>query len=189
MLKRAITFALVATSVLGAASTARAQSPTEDSVVGEADGRDAQPPRRMVGKGLVASANGRAGLAYAYILRCDGSDPRFGLRLDGFTFQIEATPVISCTDDPAVSTPAAGFDTQTGTAVGSIRRVDAPFGAVPGTLEWEFVDGGTGGANDSARISILTAAGTPFFEGSAAPPRAFPESTQTTGYNSAQLLP
>ncbi len=56
-------------------------------------------------------------------------------------------------------------------------------------MTWRFVDGGSGGAKDSARIQIVNSAGTIIFQGVGAPPGKFPGSTQTTGFNTAQLLP
>ena len=57
---------------------------------------------------------------------------------------------MSCSDDPAVVTPAAGFDTQTGVGAGSLTS------GGPGSIRWRFVDGG---ANDSVALRIRDASG------------------------------
>ena len=139
------------------------------------------PARRMVGKG---SLSGGKTASYAYIVSCSSArnaNAPFEVRFGTQRFRLTSTSSVSCTNDPAVTTPAAGFDTQTGSGTGTLTT------GGPGTIQWKFVDGGAGGANDSAQITIKNAANTVVFQGSAAPPGKFPGSTQTTGYNTAQL--
>jgi hypothetical protein len=50
----------------------------------------------------------------------------------------------------------------------------------------EVVDGGAGGASDSASITIRNAGNAIIFHGSAAPPGALPGSGQATGLNIAR---
>ena len=51
----------------------------------------------------------------------------------------------SCADYSNVTTPAAGFDRQTGTGTGTLDGVPGAY------FEWTFVDGGPGGVPDSPR--------------------------------------
>ena len=138
------------------------------------------PIKRMVGKGSLTS--GGATASYAYIVGCPATgDAPFEIRIGGGSFRLRPeTAFVTCSDDPNVPTPAAGFDTQVGTGVCGI--------GVDFDIEWKFVDAGPGGANDSARITIKLS-GLVFFDGTASPPGKFPGSTQTTGYNTAQLRP
>ena len=63
----------------------------------------------------------------------------------------------ACFDDPAVpGTPPSGFDTQTGKANGTI----SPGGAAA-TLEWKYVDGGTGASpSDKVQFTVKDASST-----------------------------
>jgi hypothetical protein len=79
-----------------------------------------------------------------------------------------------------VTTPAAGFDTQSGSGVGTLTS------GGPGTIAWKFVDGGLGGASDSVEITIRDYGGTIALQGTAAAPGQFPGSDQPTGNNTAQ---
>ena len=139
----------------------------------------------MVGKGAITGSTGGTA-SYAYIARCNraaNTNAPFEVRFGTQRFRLTGTSSVACTNDPAVNTPAAGFDTQTGSGTGTLTT------GGPATIEWEFVDGGAGGANDLAQITIKDAANAVIFQGSAAPPGKFPGSTQTTGYNTAQLSP
>ncbi len=141
--------------------------------------------RRMVGKGAIKGIPGGTA-SYAYIVDCyapANTGAPFEVRFGTQRFRLTSTSSVSCTNDPAVTTPAAGFETQTGSGTGTLTT------GGPGTIQWKFVDGGAGGANDRAQITIRNAANAIVFQGSAAPPGKFPGSTQPTGYNTAQRLP
>jgi hypothetical protein len=138
---------------------------------------------RMVGKGSLLVNGPPAPASYAYILRCDAasnSNAPFEVRLDTQRFRLTSASSVRCTDDPAVPTPAGGFDTMTGTGTGTLTT------GGPGTVSFTFVDGGAGGANDRVSITITDASGFRFFGGTAAPPGKFPGSDQATGNNTAQ---
>ncbi len=142
-------------------------------------------PARMVGKGAVNGIPGGAA-SYAYIVGCyapANTGAPFEVRFGGQRFRLSDTAAVECSDDPTVSSPVGSFDTQVGTGTGTLTS------GGPGTMTWRFVDGGSGGAKDSARIQIVNSAGTIIFQGVGAPPGKFPGSTQTTGFNTAQLLP
>ena len=135
----------------------------------------------MVGKGSVSGGGKTA--SYAYMVPCGaaaGSSPPLEVRFNGQRFRLTSVGRVSCTDNPAVSTPAAGFDTQTGTGTGTLTT------GGPGKVAWKFVDGGAGGANDSAQLTIRNASNAIVFQGSAAPPGPFPGSSQATGLNTAR---
>jgi hypothetical protein len=135
----------------------------------------------MVGKGSVSGGGKTA--SYAYIVPCRAIarfTPSFEVRFGAQRFRLASVSSLQCSDDPAVSTPAAGFDTQTGTGTGSLTS------GGPGRVEWRFVDGGAGGASDRAAITIRNASNAIVFQGNAAPPGPFPDSGQTTGINTAR---
>ena len=139
------------------------------------------PVRRMVGKGTVTGGGTTA--AYSYILNCDAAaneNAPFEVRFGSQKFRLDTASAVSCTDDPGVPTPTAGFDTQTGTGTGTLTT------GGPGTVQWKFVDGGTGGANDSVQLTIKDAGGATVFTGTGSPPGAFPGSDQPTGRNTAR---
>ena len=142
------------------------------------------PTSRMVGKGSVSDDGLKA--AYAYILPCDAAqdtDAHFEARAGGNSLRLTSVDSVVCRDDPAVPTPAAGFDTQRGTGTATLN-------GTPGyELKWKLVDGGEGGTNDFVRARVTGPGGAVLFRGSAAPPGKFPGSDQTTGNNTAQLLP
>jgi hypothetical protein len=144
----------------------------------------AQPTaRRMVGKGSVSGTGGTA--AYAYILRCDAAqnaNAPFEVRFGTQRFRLTSATSVTCSDDPAVTTPGAGFDTMTGSGTGTLTT------GGPGTVQWKFVDAGLGGASDRVELTIRNAAGAVVFQGTAAPPATFPGSDQATGNNTAQLV-
>ena len=148
------------------------------------------PSGRMVGKGALHRP--RAGTAsYAYIVKCPISgvvpDTPLEIRIGARPLRLAFVASVVCLDDPAVPTPAAGFDTQIG-----IGFVPSAFGGGSfDLLEWKFVDGGPSGVNDLAQIKISTqtSPAVTLFDATAAPPSKFPGSTQTTGYNTAQPLP
>ena len=166
-----------------------ADEPSQTVLEGDIVVTDA-PARRMVGKGSVDDGVGRSA-AYAYILPCDeasAASTRF-LAQDttsgaGAFFRLTSVASVECFDDPNVATPASGFDTQTGSGTGT-------FGGSPGWgLEWKFVDGGAGGTKDRVRLILTATHGEPAFDsGNTIPPGKFPGSTQTTGFDTAQLLP
>jgi hypothetical protein len=142
-------------------------------------------PARMVGKGAMNGIPGGAA-SYAYIVGCyapGNTGAPFEVRFGSQRFRLSHTAAVECSDDPTVSSPVGSFDTQVGTGSGTLTS------GGPGTITWRFVDGGSGGASDSARIQIVNSTGTIIFQGVAAPPGKFPGSTQTTGYNTAQLRP
>ena len=59
-------------------------------------------------------------------------------------------------------------------------------------IGYSFLDGGPGGANDSASIVLVRFPATDpanFFEFGGAPPGKFPGSSQPTGFNTAQPSP
>jgi hypothetical protein len=137
--------------------------------------------RRMVGKGSVTGGGRTA--AYAYILNCNAAanaNAPFEVRFNGQRFRLTSTNTVSCTDDPAVTTPAAGFDTMIGTGAGTLTT------GGPGFVQFAFVDGGTGGASDRVALTIRNAANAVVFQGTAAPPAKFPGSDHATGNNTAQ---
>jgi streptogramin lyase len=137
---------------------------------------------RMVGKGSINGTTGGPS-SYAYILNCNAAantNAPFEVRFGTQRFRLTSASATSCTNDPAVTTPPAGFDTMTGTGTGTLTT------GGPGTIQWKFVDGGLGGANDSAQITIKNSGGTTIFNGTAAPPGKFPGSDQPTGNNTAQ---
>ena len=136
---------------------------------------------RMVGKGSVSGREETA--SYAYKLPCDAgasASARLRVRFGDQHFRLTGVDSAECTDDPEVSTPAAGFDTQSGTGTGTLTT------GGPGTVEWKFVDGGRGGANDSVELTIRDASDAIVFQGSAVPPAPFPGSGQATGLNTAR---
>lgn len=138
-------------------------------------------PSRMVGKGSV-SGGGKVA-SYAYKISCDAAASASARLLVGFgdqRFRLTGVSSAACTDASAVSTPAAGFDTHSGTGTGTLTT------GGPGKVDWEFVDGGPGGANDSLQLEIRDASGAVVFQGSAAPPARFPGSSQATGRNTAR---
>ena len=104
-------------------------------------------------------------------------------RAGGNILRLTSVDSVVCRDDPAVTTPAAGFDTQRGTGTATLN------GTLGYELKWKFVDGGPGGANDFVRARLTGPGGAVQFRGSAAPPGKFPGSDQPTGNNTAQLLP
>ena len=139
--------------------------------------------RSMVGKGSVSGGGKSA--AYAYRVPCAaavGSGPPFEVRFGAQRFRLTSVRSVSCSNDPAVATPAAGFDTQSGSGTGTLTS------GGPGRVDWKFVDGGAGGAKDSVQLTIRNASNAIVFQGSAAPPGAFPGSDQPTGANTAQAL-
>jgi hypothetical protein len=141
------------------------------------------PPRgRMVGKGSVSGTGGTA--AYSYILRCDAAqnvNAPFEVRFGTQRFRLTSATSVTCSDDPAVTTPAAGFDTMTGSGFGLLT----PAGGVA-RVDWKFVDGGAGGLNDRVELTIRRPLTVIDFAGTAAPPGKFPGSDQATGNNTAQ---
>jgi uncharacterized repeat protein (TIGR01451 family) len=138
------------------------------------------PTGRMVGKGSVSGTAGTA--SYAYILNCasaSNANAPFEVRFSGQRFRLTQTSTVSCTNDPAV--PGSGpFDTMTGSGTGSLTT------GGPGSVQFTFVDGGAGGANDRVALTIRNAANAVVFQGTAAPPAKFPGSDQATGNNTAQ---
>lgn len=124
--------------------------------------------RRMVGNGT------RNRATYASIVDCDRATANAKSRpftvkwtVSGVTrtFQAKNFLFVQCDDDPAVPTPAAGFDTQRGTATGTLQVGNR----APQTgyqLIWKLVDGGAT-ANDRAGLLVKDAGGstTVFEEG------------------------
>jgi hypothetical protein len=139
---------------------------------------------RMVGIGSANPvAGGGATVSYFYVLPCNlalGSTPLFLGTINGRNFRLTGVSSVQCSDDPAVPTPPAGIDTHTGRGQITFAR-GGPFSVWD--IEWRFVDGGPGGANDSVRITISRRGVTRTF--SAAPPGRFPGSSAPTGFNTA----
>jgi hypothetical protein len=136
----------------------------------------------MVGKGSVPGGGGKTA-SYAYIVSCDrtrNANAPFEVRFNGSIFRLTSTSGVTCIDDPAVTTPAAGFDTQTSTAAGTLN------GTPGATATWKFVDGGSGRTRDRVELTVKNTAGTIVFQGTAAPPAKFLGSSQATGNNTAQ---
>jgi hypothetical protein len=134
---------------------------------------------RMVGKGAVATAS------YAYILGCDptaNANAPFELRYGSQRFRLTSTTSVVCWNDPDVPGPATGFDTMSGRGTGTLT----PGPPATVTVEWTFVDGGAGGAKDSAQITLRNQFGDAVFFGALKPPGPFPGSGQATGNNTAQ---
>jgi hypothetical protein len=144
------------------------------------EGSFAPPRRHMVGRGSVS--DGGLTASYRYVLDCNRFSlrrPRLKIRLDGRRFRLSNIDSVDCFDDPAVTTPAAGFDTQFGTATGTLS------GEGQVRVFWTLVDGGAGGADDSVDLFIERAEGDVLFFGSAAPPGGFPRPGGVAGENTA----
>ena len=142
------------------------------------DDGPAPPRKRMVGKGSLTGGIGGTA-AYAYIVDCEPTfnpDAPFEVRFGTQRFRLTRTSSSVCVN-------VGSATTQSGSGTGTLTS------GGPGTIEWSFSDGGPGGANDQARITIKNAADTIVFGGSAAPPGKFPGSTQTTGVNTYQNVP
>ena len=125
-------------------------------------------PARIVGKGSLSGGGKTA--SYAYIVRCDpaaNATAPFEVRFGTQRFRLTGTSSVSCTDDPAVTTPAAGFDTQTGSGTGTLTT------GGPATIQWKFVDGGAGGATTVHR----SRSGTPPTRSSSRAARPHPASS------------
>jgi HYR domain len=158
-----------------APATFNSESPLD--FLGTLVAHDVKPPPsgRMTGRGSVSGGGLTA--SYAAIVRCNNAENanapfevRFG---NDRRFRLSSVSSVACTNDPAVPTGAAGFDTQTGAGAGRVRTGDFGFGD-PATIQWKLVDGGAGGARDSVEITIRDAGGAILFHGLAAPPGAFP---------------
>ena len=145
------------------------------------EGSFVPPQRRMVGRGSVSDGGQTA--SYRYVLDCNRFSirkARLRIRLNGRRVRLSDTESVNCFDDPAVTTSAAGFDTQSGTAAGRLK------GAGDVRVFWTFVDGGAGGAHDSVFLIIEKADGDFLFFGSAAPPGRLPPPVGAAGENTAQ---
>jgi hypothetical protein len=119
--------------------------------------------------------------SYAFVISCSTAiAPALEVRWGAQIFRLGRVTSVQCTNDPAVPTPPAGFDTQTGTGTGTLTT------GGPGKVEWRFVDGGAGGTGDRSAITIRNASNAIVFQGSAAPPGKFPGSDQPTGFNTAR---
>ena len=104
----------------------------------------------MVGKGSLSGGGKTA--SYGYVVGCDSvanANAPFEVRFGTQRFRLTGSGGWSCSDDPAVATPAAGFDTQTGSGSGTLTT-----GGPAAGIQWKFVDGGAGGTNDGAQITI-----------------------------------
>ncbi len=114
-------------------------------------GGGGSPLGTMTGEGrLTQSANNR--LDYAYDLNCtraSNTPVKFKGKRNTTAFSVTALSSVTCSDDPAVTParPGAGFDTMVGDGTGKVGTTNV-------TVHFEFVDGGVGGANDSAFIEI-----------------------------------
>ena len=152
---------------------------------------------RMVGKGSLTDPSTGTTASYAYIASCDPASTTAGpfeVRYGTHRFRLTTVHGVSCANYANVTTPAAGFDRQTGTGTGTLDGVPGAY------FEWTFVDGGPGGVSDSAALTIRVAGSAPQFQSFPPPdpttglqrfaltnpPGKFPGSTQATGYNTAQ---
>jgi hypothetical protein len=96
----------------------------------------------------VVRTTGAVQASYAYIIRCDPADGSSFLRArlpGGQDFILRQVYGVSCADEGGVSGP--GYDVQRGDGRGTLDGRQA-------YVEWEFRDGGTGGANDTAKLRL-----------------------------------
>ena len=94
---------------------------------------------RMVGKGSLTDPVTGTTASYVYIMSCDPTRPAgpFEVRYGTHRFRLTTVHGVSCRADYSnVTTPAAGFDRQTGTGTGTLDGVAGAY------FEWTFVDGG-----------------------------------------------
>lgn len=140
------------------------------------------PQGEMVGEGRLTQSSSKR-LDYAYILDCEKANnvpPKFAGALNSQKFTLTSVTSVTCTDDPSVTPakPDAQFDTMDGEGTGKV-------GSTPVTVDWEFVDGGVDGTDDSATIVITrTSDGTVLFSKSESPIGAFGGGTRP-GRNTA----
>ncbi|HEV2772208.1 MAG TPA: cadherin repeat domain-containing protein, partial [Thermoleophilaceae bacterium] len=122
----------------------------------------------MDGKGTLRDGGSTA--AYSFFLDCRASrnaDQRLRARFDRRGFNLERVTSMRCSNDPAIPTPAAGFDTMRGAANGTLtsggrRR--------PGhRVEFKFVDDARGNASDRSAIRIESPLGRALFSASGRP--------------------
>ena len=105
----------------------------------------------MAGEGrLTQSASNR--LDYAYVLDCtraNNTPVKFKGKRNSSAFVVTSLTSVECVDQAGIepANPAAGFDTMLVEGLGKVGSTNV-------SVEAEFVDGGTGGANDSAFIEI-----------------------------------
>ena len=92
--------------------------------------------------------------------QCDPAHPAgpFEVRYGTHRFRLTTVHGVSCANYLNVTTPAAGFDRQTGTGTGTLDGVAGAY------FEWTFVDGGPGGVPDSAALTIRVAGSPPQFQ-------------------------
>jgi hypothetical protein len=116
--------------------------------VGEAEGR-------MTGGGSVFTEDGER-VTHGFQLGCDPvAGGQMQIVWGRRRFHLEQLVQASCADNPTFDegSPAAGFDTYTGSGIG---RLDGIPGA---TILWTFTDAGEPGADDTARVVITDANG------------------------------
>jgi hypothetical protein len=111
--------------------------------------------RHMEGHGLVVQGHKFA--HFKFTLQCSRvRNPntlhvRWGRKGHATTHDFDLTSVTAskCSDDPAIPTPPAGFDTLEGEGLGKVDGVQ------PATAKWKFTDGSNG---DTATVLIKDAA-------------------------------
>lgn len=111
---------------------------------------------RMIGGGQVEQAGGSR-VTHGFTLRCDATKGpnRLEVNWDGNRFHMEQMTSALCFNDPAINpgSPAAQFDTHTGSGVG---RLNGQPGA---TVTWTLTDAGEPGVNrDMVTLEIRDAA-------------------------------
>ena len=110
---------------------------------------------RMTGGGATLASDGRK-VNHGLVLHCDADPKRDNVLQvewdNNHKFVLTAVTASACTDDAAI--PTTPFDTHSGRGIGRHDGAAA-------TVEWTFIDGGKGGAQDVARIVIRNAAGIP----------------------------
>lgn len=148
------------------------------------------PSGRMGGKGQLsdtAASSLYSGAAnFAYVLACNKASnpisPRqnpLEVRFDKYIYKLSSVTTIGCSTTGGGS-PAAGFDTMTGDAAGTLKK---PNGTTVGaTASFRFYDGGAG-PDDRSRIVITDMTGEILNIDGA--PGKFPGSSQPTGENTA----
>ena len=135
------------------------------------------PQGKMNGKGSLTTSGVKT--IYAFILDCAADTANFSGKIGSQVFKSlagSAGNTIVCSDDPGVPTPSVGFDTASGTVVGT-------YAGQPATIEFKMVDGGAD-TNDTAQLTVRNGGGTVVFTGTGAPPGQYPGARQPTGSTS-----
>lgn len=112
---------------------------------------------RMTGGGSVFAQDGTR-VTHGFELHCASAMLPNNLQLNwgkGNRFKLDSLTFAKCSDTPAIGEekPVAGFDTLKGQGVGQ-------FNGQPGAMvEFEFVDSGEPGFNDSGYVKVIDASG------------------------------